>query len=105
MYGATGAGEPYVTGAVVQGSHTGAAGGQAAATGAGWRNQSPQQQQPALPAVSNRASRSDILFIACASVRNSSVIHLTPSSGRGFAASDARAEGHASGLTTIPGRA
>jgi hypothetical protein len=51
MYGATGAGDPYDTGAVVQGSHAGAmggyagaGGGQAAATGAG-RHQLPQQQQ------------------------------------------------------------
>ncbi len=94
MYGATGAGDPYVTGAVVQGSHAGAmggyaAGGQAAATGAG-RHQFPQQQQPALLSTSvASASRIEILFMIRASLPETSVELTTAIAGPKFDASDA----------------
>ena len=67
MYGTTAGGAPpYVTGAVVQGSH---AGGQAA-IGAGAGRHQLQQPQPALLTVNKTKSESsDILFIDSVSLR------------------------------------
>ena len=92
-----GAGDPYVTGAVVHGSHAGAmggyagaGGGQAAATGAG-RHQLPQQQQPALLSTSTaNANRIDILFMICVSLPETSVELTTAIAGPMFDASDAQ---------------
>lgn len=73
VYGATGTGAPYVTGAVVHGSQTGAGGGQAAATGVGL-NQLQQQPQPVLVSVKlTTANRIEILFIPRVSLPETSV--------------------------------
>jgi hypothetical protein len=76
VYGATGTGVPYVTGAVAHGSQTGA-GGQAAtgggqATGAGVqvRRSQLQQQQPELLIANARSAVSSVVFfIARVSLR------------------------------------
>ena len=97
---------PYVTGAVVHGSHAGAMGG----SGRGWtgsrhgagRHQLPQQQQPALLSTSvASANRIDILFMICVSLPETSVELTTAIAGPMFDASDARSNGE-SGHTTIP---